>query len=759
MKRTMVMPPLFKQENRLTSLFCRLLTSLVVIVCLHAVTWPPAPVQAGEIARPRIGLVLSGGGARGAAHVGVIQVLESLRIPIDYIAGTSMGSIVGGLYASGMTVSEIEEIITSLDWRAALQDNIPRNSRSFRRKSEDRDYLINSKPGLSDDLEIKLPSGILQGQRVDLILKRLTLPVRGITDFDEFKIPFRAVATDIVTGRPVIIGSGDLATAMRASMSIPAVFSPVDIDGRLLVDGGVSNNMPVDVVRKMGADIVIAVDISTPLSQRDELKQAVSITQQLTKILTRRNTEEQIATLTRKDVLIIPDLGDIGSSSFDRADEAIPIGVTAALKMKTDLSTLSLSLKDDTAYPSSGQTGLVTAKPAPPVIEFLRLDNRSRLNDRVFLDGLKIRTGDLLNIAELEENISQLYGLELFENISYEIVEENGQTGLVVHVRERSWGPNYVQAGITMSGSQEGDHFFNLGLSYSRTAINRLNGEWRSAIQLGASPGLFTEIYQPLDYRSHYFVNPRLLYSKKTLNMYDPDGNTLGEYDLTQYGGDVSLGRELGTWGECRMGIRRITGKAEIVKGMTNQPDYHFEKSEVYTRLSADTLDNIGFPRNGYSGFIEYIRSEKKLGADNSFDQLLFKADKAVSFGPNTLIAGAKLFTTVDDDAPIQNRFDLGGLFNLSGYQKNELSGRHLALARLIYMRRINDLNLFPTYLGLSGELGNVWEEKSRMDFHDTIFAGSIFLGVDTFLGPVYLGYGASEKGHSSMYFNLGRLF
>ncbi len=489
------------------------------------------------------------------------------------------------------------------------------------------------------------------------------------------------------------------------------------------------------------------------------MKQAMSITQQLTKILTRRNTEEQIATLTRKDVLIIPDLGDISSSSFDRAHEAIPIGITATLGMTSALSKLSIPRKDDTAYPSSGQAGLLNTKAALPVIDFLRLDNRSRLNDRVFLDGLKIRKGEVLDIAGLEENISHLYGLELFENISYEIVEENGRTGLVVHVRERSWGPNYVQAGITMSGNQDGDHFFNLGLSYSRTAINRLNGEWRSALQLGASPGLFTEIYQPLDYGSHYFVNPRLLFIKKPINIYSSDSDALGEYDLTQYGGDVSLGRELGTWGEFRIGIRRITGKAEIVKGMTNQPDYNFEKSEAYTRLSADTLDNIGFPRNGYAGFLEYIRSDQGIGADSTFDQLLFKADKAVSFGPNTLIAGAKLFITVDDDAPIQNRFDLGGLFNLSGYQKDELSGQHLALMRLIFMRRINDLNLFPTYIGLSGELGNVWEEQSRMDFHDTIFAGSIFLGVDTFLGPVYLGYGASGQSNSSMYFNLGRLF
>jgi NTE family protein len=258
--------------------------------------------------RPKIGLVLSGGGARGAAHIGVLEVLEEMHIPIDCIVGTSMGSIVGGLYASGMSPAEINEALATIDWEDAFNDNIPREDRSFRRKRDDDLYLIKHKPGIGDDGKIKLPTGFLQGQKIDLIFKELTLPVSDIKNFDQLNIPFRAVATDITTGEMVVFSSGDLAKSMRASMSIPGIFAPMEMDGRLLVDGGVSNNLPVDVARDMGAEIVIVVDISTPLKKREELTSALSITAQLTGILTRRNTEAQIATLSDKDILIVPPL-------------------------------------------------------------------------------------------------------------------------------------------------------------------------------------------------------------------------------------------------------------------------------------------------------------------------------------------------------------------------------------------------------------------------------------------------------------------
>lgn len=734
-----------------------MLVSCIIVAWLAGTAWSARASDSAERKRPKIGLVLSGGGARGAAHIGVIKVLEQMRIPVDCIAGTSMGSIVGGLYASGMTIAEIERVITQVDWAKALQDDISREDRSFRRKTDDRNYLVKSKPGLSDDFEIKLPSGFIQGQNIDLLLKDLVLPVSRVRHFDNLRIPFRAVATDIVTGKPVIFGSGDLAMVMRASMSIPAVFATIEIDGKLLVDGGVSNNLPVDVVRGMGADIVIAVDISTPLLQREEMSSAISITEQLTGILTRRNTEEQIATLTADDVFIVPDLGDITSSSFDKAYEAIPIGVKAAEQQKQVLSKLSVSRTAYSDYQASQKVNLSKRAPLRPVIEFIRLDNRSNISDEVFLARIKVKEGSVLDVEKLEESIRKIYGLELFENVTYEIIKENGKTGLVIDIKARSWGPNYIQTGLTMGGDQNGDNFYNLAFAYTRTAINRLNGEWRSAIQLGNSPGIFTEIYQPLNFNSRYFIHPRLLYNQYTVNVYS-DGNKLSEYRLTQYGGDLALGRELGTWGEFRIGLNRMKGDAELKVGKPIWADYDFNQGEIYAKLSADTLDNLYFPSKGFYGQLEYVSSEEELGADSEFEQMGINLNLAKSWGRNTLIAGAKIFSTLDDNAPLQNRFRLGGLFNLSGFNDDQLSGNQLGLLRLIYLRKINNFSLLPAYFGLTLESGNVWEEKNDMNFDSSILAGSIFLGLDTFLGPVYFGYGQAEGNNHAVYFYLGKL-
>jgi len=712
-----------------------------------------------DLSRPKIGLVLSGGGARGAAHIGVIKVLEEMRIPIDYIGGTSMGSIVGGLYASGMSIDELEKIVTSVDWIDTFSDNIPREDRSFRRKTDDKTYLVKGKAGLSDSLEIKLPPGLLQGQKIDILFKRLAGPVSTIHDFDNFRIPFRAIATDISTGEPVVIGSGDLARSMRASMSIPSVFSPVIMNDKILVDGGISKNLPIDVVRDMGADIIIAVDITTPLSGPEKLKSSLQIIVQLSDILTRKNTEEQIATLTEKDVLIVPKLGDIAASSFERTDKAIVIGYKAAEDKKPELMNLALPQSDYEAYLAAQDFGKPKREPAPPVIDFIELDNRSRVSDKKILTHLEVETGQPLDVEQLERDIGKIYGLELFETITYDIVSENDSTGLILHVKERSWGPNYLQAGLQLAGNSDGDNFYNLGFAYTRTVINRLDGEFRIAAQLGNTPSIFAEIYQPFDYGYRYFIHPRVFWEKRNVNIFSPAGTVLAVYRVERYGGNLAVGGELGTWGETRIGIRRMRGDAEVKTGTANWTDYDFDSGEVYLRLTADKLDNLNFPRKGFYGFLEYLSSQEEIGADSSFDQILFNAKIAKTWDRNTLMAGGRFFYTLEDDAPIQNLFLLGGLFNLSGYLDDELSGQHLGLLKLVYMRRIGDFNFMPTYIGTSLESGNVWQSKDDIGLETLITAGSLYLGVDTVLGPIYIGYGMAEGGKNSFYFYLGKIF
>jgi len=715
----------------------------------------PGSLEPSLAGRPKVCLVLSGGGARGAAHIGVIEVLEEMHIPIDCIAGTSMGSIVGGLYASGMSTGEIKKTLVTIDWKDAFNDNIPREDRSFRRKRDDDLYLIKRKPGIGDDGKIKLPAGFLQGQKIDLIFKELALPVSDIKDFDELSIPFRAVATDITTGDAVVLSSGDLAKSMQASMSVPSIFAPVEMDGRLLVDGGVSNNLPVDVARDMGADIIIAVDISTPLKKREELTSAVSITGQLTGILTRRNTEEQIATLSGKDVLIVPDLGDISSADFAESGQAVPKGRAAAEQHREQLAGLAVAQADYADLVRS----MPERKTIPPVIDFVKLDNRSRVSDAVIMARLHVKTGEPLDVQALDHDIGIIYGLELFENVDYEVVEENGKNGLLINVKERSWGPNYLQFGLQLGDNFEGEGTYNLGAAYTRTAINRLNGEWRTALQIGENAGIATEIYQPLDVASRYFINPRLFYAKGNYNVFSPGGEILAQYRISRYGIDIGGGREFGAWGEARLGYRRYAGEVEVRIGSPAQPEDNYNSGELYGRLAVDKLDNINFPRAGYFGRLEYILSDEALGADTDFDQVLLNGLYAYTWDRNTLIAGATFGVTPDDDAPVQNLFRLGGLFRLSGYQVDELSGQQLGLVKLIYMRRIGNISFLPAYLGGSLEAGNTWQDTDDIEVGNLIGAGSLFIGLDTFVGPLYIAYGVGEYSHNSFYLYLGKIF
>lgn len=714
----------------------------------------PVCLEAAAAAdRPKIGLVLSGGGARGAAHIGVLKVLEELRVPIDFIAGTSMGSIVGGLYASGMSPDEIEKTLTSVDWDDTFRDEPRREDRSFRRKQDDTLYLIKNKPGFNDG-KIELATGFIQGQKIDLLFNSLTLPVMQIDNFDNLHIPFRAVATDIVTGKAVILGSGNLALAMRASMSVPAAFAAVEIDGRLLVDGGVSDNLPIDVVRQMGAEIIIAVDISTPLRTREQLTGAFTITNQLIGFLTRRNTEEQLATLTDKDILVVPNLGDITTADFKRASEAIPKGIAAAETKREQLAKLSLpeaAYRDIFAQKGVRQT-------MPPIIDFIEIDNNSKIGDNVLAAYLEIETGKPLDVDQLHEDINRLYGLELFETVNYEVIEKDGKQGLLIKVKERSWGPNYLQFGMAWSNNFGGDSTFNVGMAYTRTAMNRLAGEWRTALQIGRDPALISELYQPLDVNSRYFINPSLLLQRSNYTNY-VDGNQVAEYRTTKYGISLAAGRELGAWGEFRLGYRRIAGEAEILVGDPGSPGYNFDIGEVFARLSLDEFNDIPFPKNGAKGSIEFHSAGEAFGGDSNYDQVMFQFAMAKTWDRHTIIGLTKYYTTLNSDAPVESLYRAGGLLHLSGFSQDELSGQHFGLLELVYYRRFGNFNLMPIYIGGSLEMGNVWNQSADINFSNTITAGSLFLGLNTPIGPFYLGYGMAEYNHDSVYLYLGSPF
>jgi NTE family protein len=730
-----------------------------VVLAMTLVCSPAGAAEAGQrdqaAERPRIGLALSGGGARGAAHIGVLKVLEEMRIPIDYLAGTSMGSIVGGLYAAGMTPEEIEHTLNTMDWEHIFDDKPPREKRSFRRKRDDDTYLVKAKPGFNDG-ELQFPLGAIQGQKFDLALRALTLPVASVKDFDRLHIPFRAVATDIANGEEVVIGTGDLAQAMRASMAVPGAFAPTRMDERLLVDGGISNNLPISVVREMGADVVIAVDISTPYIPADKIRNVFGITGQLTSIMTRKNVEQQLATLTGRDVLLVPILGDIGSADFDRAGEAVPTGRAVALAEKESLARLSL--------PEGVYRRHVAMRPPrmgsePPVIDFVRLENHSPAADEVILARLTVQPGEPLDQARIEGDIARIYGLELFEIVSYSVAEEEGRTGLVVHARERAWGPNYLQFGLALSSDSRGENNWNLGVAYLRTGINPLGGEIRTGIQVGEESGIAGDWYQPLDYASRWFVHPAFGLGRRYVGQFSEDASQqLAEFRVDSLEIDVGAGRAFGQSGEGRVGYRLQTGDSDLRTGTTDVPDGSFTDSKLYGRVTVDTLDNANWPGRGQLGHLEYAAARKNLGGDTDFDQVTAKLSHFSTFGPHTVGFVGRVNATVDGDAPVQDRFRLGGFLRLSGFAEDSLSGQQSGSVALLAYRRYKPLPVLSWYLGASLEYGGVWEDRDDL-FQDGFAAGSLFAGADTPIGPLYVGYGQAERGNHSLFVFLGRPF
>ena len=721
-------------------------------------------VAAGEITtgvnndRPRIGLALSGGGARGAAHIGVLRVLEDLRIPIDYIAGTSMGAIVGGLYASGRSPDEIEEILMTIDWDDVFHDQTARADKTFRRKLDDELYLIHAKPGINPKTgEIKLPYGLIQGQKINLMLERFTGHVATVKDFDKLSIPFRAVATDLENGGEVVIGSGNLAQAIRASMSIPIAFAPVFVNDKVLVDGGMANNLPISVVREMGADVVIAVDISTPLRDLDDISTFFHVSGQLMGFLSRLRTEVALKTLTERDELIVPDLDFIATGDFDveKIAQAIPAGHEAAEKSADSLSRFSISQPQYDKYRK--QHGF--EDPSEPVIDFIRIINRSRLRDDLFENYITQEVGQPLDVDQLEADIALIYGFEIFARVVYQLVEEDGKTGLEVHVWSKSWGPTYLQLGMSLQGNLKGDEFFNFAGSLLFTEMNSLNGEVRLGFQFGSEPGGFVQWYQPLDTRNRWFVEPQIGYSKENFNLFNSAGDVIEERRVTRYGLSLAGGRNFGTWGELRAGWRGGSGTGKVRVGDPTIPDADFDIGELFARFSVDELDNFGFPHRGGFLSLEYIDSNEDYGADNNFHQIALQVSKVRTWGRYTAIVGARYETTPNDNAPLQDLFRAGGFTRLSGFDVNQLSGQHFGQLAIVPFRRIGDINLLPIYLGGSLEYGNVWQSTSDISFSNALWAGSLWLGANTPVGPAYLAYGQAEGGHKSMYFFLGRVF
>ncbi|PSS50733.1 patatin-like phospholipase family protein [Pseudomonas sp. BBP2017] len=727
----------------------RLLLSLLLIVFSF-------PLLAAEPPRPKIGLVLSGGAARGLAHIGVLKALEEQGIKVDAIAGTSMGAVVGGLYASGYKVDELEKLALGIDWQQALSDAPPRKDVPFRRKQDDRDFLVKQKLSFRDDGSLGLPLGVIQGQNLALLLESLLAHTSDTRDFDKLPIPFRAVATDIASGEKVVFRRGHLPQVIRASMSIPAVFAPVDLDGRLLVDGGMVDNIPLDVAREMGVDVAIVVDIGSPLRDRKQLTTVVDVLNQSITLMTRRNSEEQLAQLHRDDILIQPPLASFGVTDFGRAKEMIDAGYRAARALDPRLAVLK--------RPDSSDAELNVARSPSqrtPVITAIRIENDSKVSDDVIRFYIRQPLGEPLELGRLQTDMGTLYGLDYFDRVQYRVVHKGSDNTLVINARGRRGGTDYLRLGLNLSDDMRGDSAFNIGASYRVNGINELGGEWLTRAQIGDQQELYSEFYQPLDAGSRYFIAPYLDLGSQNIEA-TLDEDPIAEYRLERYGFGLNLGRQIGNSGEVRFGVGQAWGNAEVRIGDQDLPHFNFNEGFYELKYSFDTLDNVYFPHSGEDISLTLRQFEPELGSDQRYRQWNFKLDKALSSGANTWVLGTQYGRTLDEAEVVTSSFVLGGARQLSGFRQDSVSGQNISLMRMVYYRRLTPrayLPLdFPLYLGGSLERGRAWNNDNEFD-SGYINAASVFVGFETPLGPLNFSYGANSENQKALYLNLGHTF
>jgi len=717
---------------------------------LQAATECPHPAISD---RPSIGLALGGGGARGYAHIGVIEVLEEMRIPVDYVAGTSMGSIIGALYASGMDAQEMNTTIAALDWGELFNDSTARPDETFRRKRDDDLSLHGPTLGLGKNVSL-LPKGALGGQKIVFLFEGLVNQRFYGTDFNQLALPYRAIAADIITGEEVIMAQGNVALAMRASMSVPAIFDPVEIGDKMLVDGGVVNNLPIDVVQDMGADIVIAIDVGTPLSGRDELNNLLSITAQLSGMLVRKNTDEQIARLRSSDLLISPALGsDIGAGDFEMLEEAVPIGRSAALTMEDKLRSLSVSEAEYAAYKATLASCLVSV----PVVNFVRLDNQSRFSDEVIERKINVQVGQALDKPALEYDLSQIYTLGYLKSASYQLVTEDGHAGVVITVLPDERGHNMLQTGLEISA--DGERLTSsITLAYLKNNIDELGTELRLGAVMGNDPELFAELYKPLDIDLKYIALSQIALTSDLVGNFDKDGNVVSETRLRQANLQLGFGREIGRMGLISAGIRFGTGDTEIEVGNPAIPSSSFDRGEYFASLRYDRIDDRYFPSSGSFLVVEYLNSQDSLGADQEFEQISIDGFSNWSWNRHTILAGFRYHATLDGEAPIYGIFRAGGLSRMSGYAPNELNGQNFGLILAGYRYEAFKTGFLPAYIGGTLEYGNVAADRNDI-FDEGILNGSIYLGYQSPIGPLYLGYGWAEGGRNLIFLKLGTVF
>ncbi len=732
----------------------------LLIAAAFPVQADPPPARPDDPQRPRLGLVLSGGGALGYAHIGVLRVLEELHVPIDCVVGTSMGALVGGAYAAGISPAHMQQLISETDIGALFDDDPPRSEIAQSIKQDDFKPLFDLSLGFNKG-KIELPFGASAGYKFELFLKELIGLRSSMSNihFDDMPIPYRAIATDLGTGAMMVFDHGDLTKVMRASMSLPGLVSPIEIDDHLYVDGGLVNNLPIDVGRSLCGEIIIAVNLGTKPKSKDEIKNSLDVAMQSIVLLTEQNVTASLAELTDRDILISPNLNGFESSDFSKPQQIIERGVEAAMANKKKLSRLAVS-------PIEYQRWLAAHQPEqmPPVtIDKIDVKASDEVSAKAVERDIKTSTGEDFDMNRLHKDIVDIYGRGDFSYVGYSAIASDDAVDIVIEAQRKPWGPGYLKFGFDMATDFNSPTQFNLAASYRRTWLNSLGAELRTDVQIGYDSLIDIEFFQPLQIRDGAFVSPYFFARRNSVQFYIED-DRLGDVDVQrmQLGLDVGI---TGSFGEMRIGGYGNYIDSNPDLGILNVA---LEEEQVYqTGFSVsgqyDQLDSSVFPRSGIYAETEIRKAYQSGDVSEGYTRAQLTITGAKSFGENTLngyVGWGELLGGVEN-LSIYDTFSLGGPSRLSGLYLDQLTGSRYNLAVLRYYRRFASLP--PQlgrglYFGGSLESGRINDDLME-DPWSWVTAGGIFLGADTFLGGFYLGYGYASLGQGSFYMVFGPQF
>ena len=708
-------------------------------------------------AEHKVALVLSGGGARGLAHIGVLKVLRDARVPVDLVVATSMGSIVGGAYAAGLTPEEMEKQVRDADWDQIFSDRAPREYLSFRRKEDDLRLIGRSELGIKKD-GLVFPRGAIGSQNLEEFLRGLTRPASDLRTLNDLPILFRAVATDLETGEQVVLSDVPLTVAMRASMSVPGAFAPTQVQGRLLGDGGLVRNLPIEVARQMGADVIIAVNVGTPLLPKEKLESAFGVAQQMINILTEQNVGISLGLLLPEDIHISPDLAGVSFVDFERGPELIARGEKAARTVQERLAAIAYTPERYAAWEAK-RTKPPESFDRPVATTVVR--GTERTNAIAVLREVERRAGVVVGEAASDEQLVNaariVHGTGDYERVDVASHLDEGRKIVTIDVDEKPWGPDYLRFGGRAFSDFQTDARFLVTAQHTRTWMNSWGAEWRNELTLGDTRRFATSWYQPLGPGSPWFVEGKAEALKYNTDVFDASFHRTDRLTNTTRGITGALGYRLGNSGVLRVGGGYEHYTVSPLIGTTFDGASKDDAKFLIGDVRFDTIDDPNFPRKGY--VIEFASTRywyDSLPGD-PLQAYQFSYLQPVTFGRLTLMGIANGAHSKDD----RGGFSLGGFLTLSGTPLNSVSGAHAAmLTGLAYYRlpwEIPKAIGRHVYAGFSLEAGNAWQKKSDVDYTDLRKAGSVFLGIDSILGGLYLGWGHTAGGESAFYLFLGR--